>query len=241
MQPSLSVFVPAYNAERTLRSVIARIPDEAWSIIQSVHVIDDGSRDHTAAVALELEREYPTLRLHSLPENRGYGEAVRSGMRQCLSASTDYVACLHADGQYPPEQLYPFIQHMHAQGIDVLQGSRHKERGGALAGGMPVYKYAAGKVLTSLENLVFGLRMTDYHSGFLVYSRRALLAVPIDRLSGYFDFDLEFIAWARAKGLVVDELAIPTRYAGEVSHLNPIWYGLRALGVMGRYLTGRYK
>ena len=87
---------------------------------------------------------------------------------------------------------------------------------------------------------VFGLRMTDYHSGFLVYSRRALLAVPLDRLSGYFDFDLEFIAWASSKGLVIDELAIPTRYAGEVSHLNPIWYGLRALGVMGKYLTKRY-
>ena len=80
-----------------------------------------------------------------------------------------------------------------------------------------------------------------YHSGFLVYSRRALLTVPIDRLSGYFDFDLEFIAWASGKGLVVDELAIPTRYAGEVSHLNPIWYGLRTLGVMGRYVTGRYR
>ena len=93
--------------------------------------------------------------------------------------------------------------------------------------------------LTWFENKVFGLRMTDYHSGFLVYSRRALLAVPIDLLSGYFDFDLEFVAWAR-KGQVVDELAIPTRYAGEVSHLNPIWYELRALGVMGRYLTERY-
>ena len=82
--------------------------------------------------------------------------------------------------------------------------------------------------------------MTDYHSGLLVYSRRALLAVPIDLLSGYFDFDLEFIAWASRKGLVNDELSIQTRYGGEVSHLNPIWYGLRALGVMGRHLTGRY-
>ena len=240
MQPSLSVFVPAYNAAETIRGVIARIPDNAWQIIDAVHVIDDGSTDDTARVARALEQEYPKVHVHSLQRNQGYGEAVRQGMKRCLASEGDYVACLHADGQYPPEQLHEFVQQMHSRRIDVLQGSRHKG-GSALAGGMPFYKYAAGKCLTWLENKVFGLRMTDYHSGFLVYSRKALVVVPIDRLSAYFDFDLEFIAWASSKGLVVDELAIPTRYAGEVSHLNPIWYGLRTLGVMGRYVSGRYR
>ena len=239
MQPSLSVFVPAYNAADTVPGVIARIPHNAWEIIESVHVIDDGSTDDTAKVAKALEQEYPKVHAHSLQKNHGYGEAVRQGMRRCLVSGADFVACLHADGQYPPEQLHEFVQQMHSRRIDVLQGSRHKG-GSALAGGMPFYKYAAGKCLTWFENKVFGLHMTDYHSGFLVYSRRALLTVPIDRLSAYFDFDLEFIAWASRKGLVIDELAIPTRYAGEVSHLNPIRYGLRALGVMGKYLTRRY-
>lgn len=232
--------MPAYNAASTLGDVVRRIPPDAWRIIDAVFVVNDGSADETAAVATRLAEQFPKLRLHSFPQNKGYGEAVRQGMRLCFDTGTDYIACLHSDGQYPPEQLYPFVQHMRENGIDVLQGSRHKQHGGALAGGMPLYKYVAGKVLTALENTVFGLRMTDYHSGFLVYSRRAIATVPIDRLSGYFDFDLEFIAWARSKGLVIDELAIPTRYAGEVSHLNPVWYGLRALGVMGKYLTGRY-
>ena len=239
MQPSLSVFVPAYNAAETIRGVIARIPDNAWQIIDAVHVIDDGSTDDTARVAKALDQEYPKVHVHSLQRNQGYGEAVRQGMKRCLASGGDYVACLHADGQYPPEQLYEFVQQMQSRGIDVLQGSRHKG-GNALAGGMPFYKYVAGKCLTWFENKVFGLRMTDYHSGFLVYSRRALVVVPIDRLSAYFDFDLECIAWASRKGLVIDELAIPTRYASEVSHLNPIWYGLRAVGVMGKYLTKRY-
>ena len=121
-----------------------------------------------------------------------------------------------------------------------LQGSRHKDDT-ALAGGMPKYKWLSGKILTWMENRTFGLRMTDYHSGFLVYSRRAASTIPFDQLSTYFDFDLEVIASARARGLMVDELGIPTRYADEDSHLNPIWYGLRCLRVMIRYRMGRYR
>ena len=105
---------------------------------------------------------------------------------------------------------------------------------------MPVYKIVAGKALTWMENLCFGLAMTDYHSGFLMYSRKALRTIPFERLSGYFDFDLEVIATARARGLHISELGIPTRYADEKSHLNPVLYGLRTLRVMVRYRLGRY-
>jgi hypothetical protein len=103
---------------------------------------------------------------------------------------------------------------MAAKGIDVLQGSRHLD-GGARKGGMPRYKIVAGKVLTWMENRAFDVSMIDYHSGFLLYSRRAVETIPFDRLSHYFDFDLEVIACARARGLRVAELGIPTRYAGE--------------------------
>jgi hypothetical protein len=96
-------------------------------------------------------------------------------------------------------------------------------------------------MLTWLENKAFGLKLTDYHSGFLLYSRRAVATLPFERLSTYFDFDLEVIACARARGLKVAELGIPTRYAGEVSHLNPVWYGLRCLRVLLRYKLGRYR
>jgi glycosyltransferase involved in cell wall biosynthesis len=237
--PTLSVFVPAYQAAGTLRNVIERIPDEAWRIITAVHIINDGSTDDTEAVARALEQEHDVVHVCSQRFNQGYGATVRQGMRQCLASNADYVACLHADGQYPPEQLYPFVQHMRAANIDVLQGSRHKT-GTALAGGMPRYKYAAGKVLTWLENAAFGLTMTDYHSGFLVYSRKAIQTVPIERLSGYFDYDLEFIVCALAKGLTIDELAIATHYGDEISHLNPVRYGLHVLGVIWKYVTGGY-
>jgi hypothetical protein len=128
---------------------------------------------------------------------------------------------------------------MRSRHIDLMQGSRIAS-GTALSGGMPLYKYVAGRFLTALENAAFGLRLSDYHSGFLVYSRRCLETLPFSRLRGSFDFDLEAIAAARARGLAIGELPIPTRYAGEVSYLNPITYGCRVLWVLAKFLAGYY-
>ena len=240
MTALLGIFIPAYNAAGTLPGVLARIPRDLWADIGTVTVIDDGSGDDTASVAESLRAEYPKLRLHRFDRNRGYGQAVRRGLGFCRESGCEYSVCLHADGQYPPEKLVQFLAHMQRHGVDVLQGSRHKD-GTARAGGMPRYKIAAGKALTWMENFCFGLDMTDYHSGFLMYSRRALRVIPFERLSPYFDFDLEVIATARALGLRIDELPIPTRYAGEKSYLNPVRYGLRVLRVMGKYKLGMYK
>ena len=234
-----AIFIPSYNAARTLPGVIERIPADFWESIVAVFVINDGSHDDTDAVVQKLQESWPKLRLVSRQPNRGYGAAVREGLRRCAETDADFIVCLHADGQYPPEKIPEFVAYMAEQRVDVLQGSRHKE-GTALQGGMPRYKWLAGVILTWLENKTFGLRMTDYHSGFMFYSRRAAREIPFDRLSTYFDFDLEVIATARARGMQVDELGIPTRYADEESHLNPVWYGLRCLRVMLRYLLGRY-
>ncbi|MEO7424502.1 MAG: glycosyltransferase family 2 protein [Fibrobacteria bacterium] len=240
MNPSgLSVFIPAYNAAATLPEVIRRIPSDLWSEIGTVTVIDDGSRDDTSGSVARLQGEFPKLRLHRFESNRGYGQAVRRGLGACRESESDFSACLHADGQYPPERLGPFLEHMRRHRLDLLQGSRHLQ-GTARQGGMPIYKIAAGRLLTWLENRSFGLDMTDYHSGFIMYSRKALHGIPFERLSGYFDFDLEVIACARARGMRIAELGIPTRYAEEKSHLNPVKYGLRTLRVMARYRMGKY-
>ncbi len=237
--PTLAIFIPAYNAAATLPGVMQRIPEELWPCILAVFVINDGSRDGTLETADALRAAYPKLRVHHAVANQGYGPTVRLGLEMSRASGCDYAACIHADGQYPPEKLPEFLAVMQADGIDLLQGSRHKA-GTARAGGMPLYKIAAGRILTALENLCFGLSMTDYHSGFLIYSRRALETIPFTALSGYFDFDLEAIASARAAGLRIAEKAIPTHYGDEVSYLNPIKYGLRALRVMLRYRLGRY-
>ena len=238
-QPLLSIFIPAYNAATTIADVVDRIPENLWPSIDVVMVINDGSVDDTAARVTALSSKYPKLVLHSFERNRGYGQAVRWGLGFCRERGSEYSACLHADGQYPPERLKTFLAYMEEHQVDILQGSRHLA-GTARQGGMPRYKILAGKSLTWLENRCFGLNFTDYHSGFLVYSRKALHKIPFEKLSTYFDFDLEVIATARALGLKIAELGIPTRYAGEKSYLNPWIYGLRTLKVMVKYRMGRY-
>lgn len=238
--PVLSIFMPAYDAGEYLESVIARVPSDVWAIVRNFWIIDDGSKDDTPRVVEALARNHPRIKTVRFPENRGYGAAAKQGLALCKDDGCDAACCLHADGQYPPEEIASFARTMVDKKYDILQGSRLAS-GTALSGGMPQYKYAAGNVLTFFENLVFGLGMTDYHSGFLFYSRKALETIPFERLSGSFDFDLEVIATACAQKLSVGELPIPTRYAGEISHLNPVGYGLRVLGVMAKYLAGGYR
>ncbi|MBN1306465.1 MAG: glycosyltransferase family 2 protein [Chitinispirillaceae bacterium] len=236
----ISIFIPAYNAETTVTGVIDRFPQRLWESVNTVYLINDGSRDRTGWVIDEIARREPRCRAVQQMHNRGYGESVKQGLALCRADGCAYAVCLHADGQYPPESIGEFVAVMEEKQIDVLQGSRIAS-GTAFSGGMPHYKYIAGRLLTVIENRVFGLSMTDYHSGFLVYGRRLLDALRFDRLSGGFDFDLEVIASARTAGLVVGELPIPTRYAGEKSYLNPVAYGLRVLGVLIRYRAGRYR
>jgi len=236
---SICVIIPAYNAGQTLPNVVERIPESTWNRIRRVFIINDGSRDDTEHVALELARDNEKIEVLTLALNQGYGAAVRRGLGLCKDYGCDYAVCLHADGQYPPEDIQRGVDTMCRGKIDILQGSRHKD-GTALQGNMPLYKFIAGKILTRLENAVFRLNLTDYHSGFLFYSRRAVENLPFSNLSSSFDFDLEVIASARARGMVIDEIGIPTRYADEKSYLNPLTYGARVLSVVIRYALGAY-
>lgn len=239
MDPIISIVIPAYNAAQHLPSVIDRFPEALWGQVRNVWIINDGSTDGTDKVIDSLMQDHGSIRLIQFDENRGYGAAMRKGLGLCMDDGCDFAAVIHADGQYPPEAVLHFVETMTARSIDVMQGSRLAS-GTALAGGMPLYKYLSGRALTFLENRAFGLRMTDYHSGFLVYSRAALAALPFDRLSGSFDFDLEAIACACAGKLIIGELPIPTRYADEKSYLNPVGYGLRVLRVLARYRLRYY-
>lgn len=233
------VFVPAYNVERTLVEVLSKIDA---SVLARAHVlvIDDGSRDGTAQAferfmsgKAECVEDACDLKSHfeyfKFEQNSGYGAVVKKGLAEGVASGAAFVACLHGDGQYPAEKLGEFFAEMENCNLDLLQGSRHAVAGDAKRGGMPFYKRIGGAFLTALENLSFRVKLTDRHSGFIVYSSRFLKTVDLNRLSASFDIDLELISIADACRFAIAELPIPTRYAGEKSNLNVVTYGMRVL------------
>jgi glycosyltransferase involved in cell wall biosynthesis len=238
---SLIIVMPAFDAGRHVVSVIERVlaADPSGRELARIIVVNDGSRDDTRARVSGFARARVPVTLIDRARNGGYGAAMKDGLEAAQSYDPEVVATVHADGQYSPEALPALVQSLRARQLDLLQGSRIAG-GGALSGGMPLYKYAANAVLNRLENGTLRLSLSDYHSGYLLYSRRALSELPFRSLSDSFDFDLEVIASACARGMRVGEAPIPTHYGDEVSHLQPIRYGLRVLRVLWNYRRGYY-
>ena len=235
---SLVIVIPAYNAARHIEGVLGRIAALGECGLSQVIVVDDGSGDETAHIARGAGFLRCPLTVVQRPQNGGYGAALKDLLALAAHSDPDVVACVHADGQYSPEALPELCAELCRRRLDLLQGSRIAS-GGALSGGMPLYKYVGNALLNVIENRTFKLKLTDYHSGYLVYGRRAL-SLPFRELSDSFDFDLEVIASAMARGLAVGEAPIPTHYGDEESHLNPMTYGLRVLRVLWNYRRGRY-
>ena len=239
MVENVFVLMPAYNAGATIEGVFARIPPEAKRRIRRYVAVDDGSKDDTAAALERLREGFPNLIVLRHETNRGYGEAEKTLLGYALREGAGVGILLHSDGQYSPEKIPELLEPFDRDTADLVQGSRMLG-GGALRGHMPLYKFVANKALTAIENWAFGMKLAEYHSGYMLYSRKTLETIPFEKLSGSFDFDLEMIVLARVKGLRIAEIAIPTIYAGEKSHLNPMRYGLDVLKVVWDYKRGEY-
>ncbi|MGA3098773.1 MAG: glycosyltransferase family 2 protein [Bryobacteraceae bacterium] len=239
MVEGVFVLVPAYNAGATVERVFERIPEQARRRIRRYAAVNDGSKDDTAAALERLAARFPNLAILDHPNNRGYGEAEKTLLRYALAEGAQVAILLHSDGQYSPEKIPEILEPFDRGAADMAQGSR-MSGGGALRGGMPLYKFVANKILTAIENRAFGMTMAEYHSGYMAYSRRAMETIPWEKLSNSFDFDLEMLVLAHVKGLRIAEVPIPTIYAGEKSHLNPVKYGFDVLSVVREYRRGKY-
>ena len=241
MKPAKRIFVviPAYQAARTISSVFDRLPDELAAKDLRIVVVNDGSTDATGNIVRGIIAARDDTEMLEQPENRGYAQAQKTGFAYALEQGADIVALLHADGQYAPELLPELLRPLENDEADLVQGSRMLTNS-ALKGGMPIYKYLANKALSSLENMAFGLKMGEYHSGYMLYSRRCLESIPFVRLSDTFHFDGEMILMAAKRKLRIKEIPIPTRYADEESHLKPVEYGFDVLKVIWRNARGGY-
>jgi glycosyltransferase involved in cell wall biosynthesis len=229
------VVMPAYRAERTLQRTYDAIPHD---IVDEVILTDDASVDATAALARSLGIR--TL-VHEV--NRGYGANQKTCYAEALARGADVVVMLHPDYQYEP-RLVTAMASMITSGIyDVVLGSRILG-GTARSGGMPLWKYAANRALTAVQNAALGSKLSEFHTGFRAYSRAALLQLPLRANSDDFVFDNQLLAQAVAATLRIGEISCPTSYHGDASSIGfarSVRYGLGVLSTSAAFLAWRWR
>jgi glycosyltransferase involved in cell wall biosynthesis len=210
-------------------------------MIYRLVIINDGSTDTTQQTCSQLQQTLPDkIHIIDKAKNAGYAQAQKSGFAYALDQKADIVVLLHADGQYPPEEMARLWQPLINQEADMILASRMVHKLSALKGRMPLYKWLANIFLSTIENIAYGLKFSEYHSGYMLYNRHALTTIPWQTLSDTFHFDGEMLFVGAKKGLRVKELAIPTHYGEEKSHLKPLSYGLDVLRIIWKYKTGGY-
>ena len=230
------VVMPAYNAARTLARTCAEVA--AQGVVDRIVVVDDASHDETAAIA----RELPGVRVHVHGQNLGYGGNQKTCYRLALEEGADIVIMIHPDYQYTPP-LIPAMASMIGNGLyDCVLGSRILG-GGALAGGMPWWKYVSNRALTLVENSLLGAKLSEYHTGYRAFSRRLLERLPLQANGDDFVFDNQMLAQILWAGFVVAEVSCPTKYFPEASSINfsrSVKYGFGCLATALQFRLCRW-
>ncbi|MBN1144604.1 MAG: glycosyltransferase family 2 protein [Bacteroidales bacterium] len=236
---TITVVLPAYNAEKTLEQTYKEIP---FDIVDHVILVDDRSRDNTVQLAKELGIKHVILH----EENKGYGGNQKTCYDKSLELNSDIVVMLHPDYQYSPLLIHSMC-YVIANGVyEVVLGSRILGKG-ALKGGMPLYKYVANRFLTLTQNVLMNQKLSEYHTGYRAFSAKVLRHVNYRVNSDDFVFDNQMLAQIFYAGYEVAEITCPTRYFDDASSINvrrSIKYGLGVLSVSISYMlqkTGLFK
>jgi glycosyltransferase involved in cell wall biosynthesis len=229
----IAVVMPAYNAERTLEMTVRELSD----VVDIKILVDDSSKDQTAALSRQLG---VATFVHD--SNYGYGRNQQTCYREALAAGADIVVMVHPDYQYTPK-LVPAMAGMIASGVyDMVLGSRILGTG-ALKGGMPLYKYISNRFLTAFQNLLLGVKLSEYHTGFRAFSRQLLETLPLLENSDDFVFDNQMIAQAVMFGFTIGEISCPTKYFDEASSINfrrSVKYGLGVLATSFSFVAHKW-
>ena len=226
----IGILIVAYNAENTLVKVLDRIPVDFLKQIDAILVCDDASTDdtHNVGLSYQSKSQLPlTIVRHEI--NLGYGGNQKTGYQWALEKNLDLVVLLHGDGQYAPEYLPQMVAPIVSGNADVVFGSRMITHGGARQGGMPLYKFVGNKILTTLQNRLAKVSLTEWHSGYRAYSVASLRKVNFLKNSDYFDFDSQIILQMIGARQRIVEIEIPTFYGDEISRVNGIKYGIKIL------------
>jgi glycosyltransferase involved in cell wall biosynthesis len=228
------VVLPAYNAEKTLEQTTAEIPRE---YVDAVVLVDDRSQDDTVDLSKRLG-----LNTIVHERNRGYGGNQKTCYSEALRLNADIVVMVHPDYQYSPKLIVSLVGMIASGHYDAALGSRIIG-GGTLDGGMPRYKYVANRLLTLVQNLCLGAKLSEYHTGFRAFSADLLRTLPLEENSDDFVFDNEMLAQTLYFGYRIGEISCPTRYmeeASSISFARSVRYGLGVLAVTAKFLTARW-
>jgi glycosyltransferase involved in cell wall biosynthesis len=207
----IAVVLPAYNADKTLKATYDEIPK---NVVDEIILVDDYSQDSTAQLAQALNIE---TYIHE--KNKGYGGNQKTCYREVLKKNIDIVVMVHPDYQYTPKLLRSMCSLIADDVYDMVIGSRILS-GGALKGGMPLYKYISNRFITLLENLFLGAKLSEYHTGYRAYHRRVLEKLPFETFSDDFIFDNQFLIAVIQEGFSIGEVSCPTKYFEAASSIN---------------------
>jgi glycosyltransferase involved in cell wall biosynthesis len=223
--PRVGVLVVAYNAAGTLSQTLARLPETFTASVDHILVCDDASSDDTYAVGLAFRQSsHLPITVVRHQRNLGYGGNQKAGYEWAKVHGLDIVVLLHGDGQYAPEHIESLVAPLANGEADAVFGSRMMTRGGALRGGMPLYKFVGNRILTTFQNRVADLDLTEWHSGYRAYRVDAIADLDFGSYSDGFDFDTEIILGLHALGKKIVEVPIPTYYGDEICYVNGMKY-----------------
>jgi len=229
-EKKIVIILPAYNAENTLEKTVSEIPQD---IVDAVILTDDFSSDKTVSEAKRIGIQY--IIEHN--KNLGYGANQKSCYIKALELDADVIVMLHPDYQYNPKLIPAMASLISTDVYDVVLGSRILGKS-ALKGGMPVYKYFSNRVLTLIQNILMGQKLSEYHTGYRCFSAKVLREIPFSKNSNDFIFDNQFLAQICYKDFRIGEISCPARYEKESSSINfsrSVTYGLGVLSVSVKY------
>src|SRR5437660_69955 len=232
-RPRRVIVLPAYRAAKTLVEVVGDIPP---GHADRILLVDDASADATVSVATALRLDVIRHR-----RNLGYGGNQKTCYRQALAMGADVVVMLHPDGQYDPAIIPKLCGVIESGEADIVLGSRWLGLDPAKAG-MPWWKRLGNRFLTTSENQVLGLRLSEYHTGYRAYSRRFLEAIPFLENSNDFVFDTQVLIQAATFGFKIGEVPAIGRYHADASSTSfraSTVYGLKTLAALLRYVLHR--
>ena len=233
-------YIPAYNAAATIPSVIDRIPQNMMERIDEILVVDNASEDNTHLVGIGYAQQkgLKKLKIHRSAVNGGYGGSQKVGYRHAIDNGFDVVVMLHGDGQYAPERMEYLLEPIYQGKADHVFGSRIT--GDPRGGGMPIHRYLGNLFLTTVENWILGWNLSEYHSGYRIYTTDALKKIPFERNSNEYHFDSQILVQVRLAGLRVVERTIPTYYGNEKCYVPLTKYGIDVLKTMAEYLLNKW-